>query len=304
MLPRLPKWARPRSRPSEVGAGADTAPASGVLRILGNDDLDEVMGLLLGSPLENTFVASRVEAAGLDPFMLGCQVVGFERGGRLVSLCHAGSNLVPVNADAEALEAYVRYLGARRRSASIMGVAEPTLALFEALSQRWGGAWSQVRDLRPEQPLMSTSTAPAVAGDPRVQRITMADFDAYFDAAVKMYTEEVGVSPLEATGSYRNHVRRTIEQGRAFGIVSQGRVLFKSDVGCATGMFCQVQGVWLDPSLRGRGLSVPAMASVVELCRERWPVVSLYVNDFNTPAVKLYERVGFARIGSFATVLY
>ncbi len=305
MLPRLPNWVRPRSRSSEVGARTQAgAEGAGVLRILGNDDLDEVMGLLMVSPLENVFVASRVEAGGLDPYMLGCQVVGWERDGHLVSLCHAGSNLVPVNADAPAIEAFVRYLGPRRRAASVMGEAGSAMALWEALSQTWGGSWSAVRDVRPVQPLMSTCTDSTVEPDLRVRRITVEDFDAYFDAAVKMYTEEVGVSPLEATGSYRNHVRRTIDQGRAFGIVEDGRVLFKSDVGCATGMYCQVQGVWLDPALRGQGLSAAAMAQVVNLCRERWSVVSLYVNDYNTAAVKLYERVGFQTVGSLATILY
>ena len=123
-------------------------------------------------------------------------------------------------------------------------------------------------------------------------------------AAVKMYTEEVGVSPLEPSGSYAAHVRRTISQGRAFGIVEGGRVVYKSDVGCAAGDACQVQGVWLDPALRGRGLSEPAMAQVARLCQERWPVVSLYVNDYNTRARKLYERIGFDTVGEFATVLY
>ncbi|MGO4957524.1 GNAT family N-acetyltransferase [Luteococcus sp. Sow4_B9] len=276
----------------------------GSLRILDNDDLDEAMALLMANPLENVFVASRIRQAGLDPFLLGCTVVGFERDGQLVSLCHAGSNLVPVNADEESLDAYIRYLGPRRRAASIMGLAAPALALWEGLSQTWGGDWSEVRDLRPEQPLMSISGDSPVPLDARVRRITLDEFDPYFEAAVKMYTEEVGVSPLESSGSYRRHVRRTISMGRAFGIVEDGRVLFKSDVGCAAGMVCQVQGVWLDPALRGQGLAAPAMASVVKLCRERWPVVSLYVNDYNTPAVRLYERVGFESRGTFATVLY
>ncbi len=305
MLQRARSWVRPRSRSADVAP--DPAPAReqrGSIRILGNDDLDEVMGLLLGSPLENIFVASRVEAAGLDPFMLGCQVIGYERDEQLVSLCHAGSNLVPVNADDEALDAYIRYLGPRRRAASIMGVAGPTIRLWEGLSQAYGGQWSEVRDLRPDQPLMSISQTCTVWPDERVQRITMKDFDSYFRAAVKMYTEEVGISPLEATGSYRRHVQRTIEQGRAFGIVEDGRVVFKSDVGCHQGMFCQVQGVWMDPALRGRGRAAAAMSGVVELCRERWPVVSLYVNDYNTPAIRLYERVGFQSVGKLATVLY
>lgn len=283
------------------GSARRQAPA---VRILGNHDLDEVMGLLMRRPLENIFVASRIDTAGLDPYMLGCQVVGFEHDGELVSLCHAGSNLVAVDADDEAVEAFVRYLGPRRRAASVMGVAEPTMRLWEGLSQTFGGSWSEVRDLRPDQPLMSISATPPVAPDPRVRRIGLHELDIYFDAAVQMYTEEVGVSPLEPTNSYRNHVRRLIEQGRAFGIVEDGEVLFKSDVGCAVDRYCQVQGVWMHPRLRGQHLAGPAMARVVELCRERWPVVSLYVNDFNMPARRLYESVGFTTVGTFATVLY
>jgi uncharacterized protein len=33
-------------------------------------------------------------------------------------------------------------------------------------------------------------------------------------------------------------------------------------------------------------------------------VASLYVNAFNTPARRAYERIGFEQVGSFATVLF
>ncbi len=295
------KWASPRSRSAEVERAR---PSSGVLRVLDNQDLDEALALLDRNRVANVFVRSRISRAGLDPWLLGCQVVGWERDGELVSLAHLGSNLVAVDADAEALDAYVRYLGPHRRSASIMGVAEPTIALWEGLSQRWGGQWSSVRDMRPVQPLMAIRETPQVGVDERVRPITMADFDSYFEAAVAMYTEEVGVSPLESSGSYRRHVQRTIEEQRAFGIVEDGRVVYKSDVGCASGQVCQVQGVWMRPDLRGRGLAAGAMAGVVELCRARWGTVSLYVNDYNSVALKLYRRVGFEQEGTLATVLY
>ncbi|MDQ3054761.1 MAG: GNAT family N-acetyltransferase, partial [Actinomycetota bacterium] len=34
------------------------------------------------------------------------------------------------------------------------------------------------------------------------------------------------------------------------------------------------------------------------------PVVSLYVNDFNAAAKAAYARVGFAQVGTFASVLF
>ena len=41
----------------------------------------------------------------------------------------------------------------------------------------------------------------------------------------------------------------------------------------------------------------------MRLARRSTPVVSLYVNDFNTRALATYRRVGFERVGTFATVL-
>ena len=65
-----------------------------------------------------------------------------------------------------------------------------------------------------------------------------------------------------------------------------------------------MQGVWLDPDFRGRGLAAPAMATVVSLARRIVPTVSLYVNDYNLPARATYRRVGFTEVGEFATVHY
>ena len=84
-----------------------------------------------------------------------------------------------------------------------------------------------------------------------------------------------------------------MRQGRAFGIVESGRVIFKSDIGAASGSAAQIQGVWLDPALRGRGLSEPAMAGVTEYVLADYPVACLYVNDFNTRAIRCYEKAGF-----------
>jgi hypothetical protein len=47
------------------------------------------------------------------------------------------------------------------------------------------------------------------------------------------------------------------------------------------------------------------MAAVVEHVRaEVAPLVTLYVNGFNHRAIRVYEKVGFRQIATFATVLF
>jgi uncharacterized protein len=126
-------------------------------------------------------------------------------------------------------------------------------------------------------------------------------------ACIAMFTEEVGVSPLAGDGgaAYRARVTELIRSGRAFARIEDGQVIFKAEVGAATPLACQVQGVWVNPEFRGRGLAAPGMATVVtEARRAISPVVSLYVNDFNAAARATYHRAGFTEVGEFMSVLF
>lgn len=286
------------------GPGVDLD--TGQVRVLTAADLTLVVRLLLQRPVENAFVAARIRGGGLEQFTLGCPIWGYENTNGLTAVCHAGANLVPVGAASDpVLDAFAQFAGPTRMSSSIFGPAEATLGLWRRLCERWGSQWSTPREVRPHQPLMAISGSPQVAADPGVRRITLDHWDSYFDAAVRMYTEEVGVSPLrDGSAGYRFYVRQLITSGRAYGLVENGSVLFKADLGSVAGGVSQVQGVWLDPALRGRRLAPACMAAVVEKARETTPTVSLYVNDFNAPALATYRRVGFEQVGEFATILF
>lgn len=273
--------------------------------MLSRADLADAVRILSSNPVENAFVAARVRSAGVDAASLGCPIWGFEKDGVLRSLCHAGSNLVPVNADSEAVAAFADFAGRDRMCSSIIGPSEMVLQLWRLLSERWGSCWTDIREARRHQPVMAIETDPVVPPDPRVRRVTLDAWDAYYHAAVEMYTEEIGVSPLQGNpAGYRFYVRQLITSGRAFAIMDGPRVIFKADLGSVSPDVCQVQGVWLEPALRGRGIAPPAMAAVVALARQATPTVSLYVNDFNLPARATYARVGFRTVGEFATILY
>jgi len=274
------------------------------LRVLGPADLPAVTEILGRDPVANVFVASRVEALGLEPRRLGGEMWGHVVDGRLSALCHAGANLVPVEAGPDAVRAFAdRARRQGRRCASIVGPREMVAPMWDLLEPAWGPA----RDVRPDQPLMTTSAPPLVPADPAVRRVRPDELDLLLPACIAMFTEEVGVSPTAGDGgaAYRSRVAELIAAGRSFARIQDGRVLFKAEVGSATGAACQVQGVWVPPELRGRGLSTGGMAAVVQAAlRDIAPVVSLYVNSYNAAARAAYQRVGFADRGSFMSVLF
>lgn len=279
-------------------------PRSEPARLLDDRDRAAALALCDTDPVANVFVASRIRAFGLEPGRLGAQIWGFEPGGQLTALCYAGANLVPVQAAQAAVTAFAeRALRQGRRCSSLVGPSAAVAQLWGLLRPHWGPA----RDVRAAQPLMAIDGPPEIAVDPAVRRVRSDEIDVLLPASIAMFTEEVGVSPLSGDGgaAYRARVSELVRAGRAFARIEDGRVIFKAEVGAATPQACQVQGVWVRPEFRGQGLAAPGMAAVVnEARRSISPVVSLYVNDFNTPARAAYRRAGFREVGEFMSVLF
>ena len=189
-----------------------------------------------------------------------------------------------------------------RQCSSMVGPADAVLDLWDRLATPWGPA----REVRACQPLLATHTPPAVQADPAVRLVRSDEVDLLFPAAVAMYTEEVGVSPLADGGGAR------YPAGRRPGRVARARTPASSTVVWSSsanwpsspGTRRRSRAVGY-PDHRGEGLAVTGMAAVVrDALRRVAPTVSLYVNDFNTPARHVYARCGFEQVDTFATVLF
>lgn len=280
------------------------APAARVL-----DEADEaaVHRLLATDPVAACVLAGRVEIAGTNPAALGAPLWGIGSGRELDAVCLAGANLIPFavpGAERGAAVAFAeRARRAGRRCSTIVGPAGAVAPLWDLLEPHWGPA----RDHRPRQPLMAIDRAPSVAPEPRVRPVRPDQLETLLPAAVAMFTEEVGVSPLRVDGGagYRARVSELVDAGQSLAWIEDGDVLFKAEIGAVSRAACQVQGVWVAPAHRGRGIGTAGTAAVVEYARAALaPVVSLYVNDFNAPARASYRRVGFREVGQYASVLF
>ncbi|GAB4084957.1 DUF4081 domain-containing GNAT family N-acetyltransferase [Myceligenerans cantabricum] len=305
--------------PLHLRGGGRRAPAADTdadARVLGTADLPEALAICYTQPVASVLAASRLEIATRAGFTAaGGQAWGFPAEGPLEAVCWAGANLVPVvpepldavcrTAADTAFATMARAQG--RRSSSIVGERGAALGLWDALSPHWPAP----REIRVDQPSMAITRRPDADPDPALRRSTIAELDMVLPACVRMFTEEVGYSPVAGGGGpYVQRVRSLIADGRSFirtEATPRGRetVAFKAEVGAVAGTVAQIQGVWVDPLFRGRGWSVPGMAAVVGAVRESIaPVVSLYVNNYNERAIATYRRVGFEQVGTYATVLF
>lgn len=273
------------------------------VRQLGEADRRAVERVLDRDPYGATTVAEVITQRGL-PRWRGDAVYGYGTGRDLESVCWSGAHVTPVGATPEAVDAFGDLLGRRpRRCSSIIGHADEVLALWQRVHRAWGPA----RQVREDQPLLVTDAPAPVSADPEVRLARPDEIDVVWPAATRMYTEEVGISPTEEDGGRGHHARvaNLLRTGRSYVRVAGGRVVFKADLAAVSRHTAQVQGVWVAPGWRHRGIGTAAMAAVVrDTLRRVAPTVSLYVNAHNDAARRVYERCGFHQVGTFATVLF
>jgi predicted GNAT family acetyltransferase len=274
------------------------------VRRLGEGERRPVERLLDLDPFAAAAVAERVADHSLSSLRSDGRILGYGARRHLEALCWVGSNLIPVRAAPDAVAAFADMLvGEDRICSSIVGRADAVLGLWSRL----GGQWGPARDVRPNQPLLATDTSPLTPPDPQVRLVRPSELDLLYPAAIAMYTEEVGVSPLADNGgrAYRRRVADLVRAERAYARFVDGRVVFKAELAIVTRRTAQIQGVWVTPDWRGRGIATAAVAAVVHDALTRVaPTVSLYVNDFNIPARRVYARCGFRPYGALATVLF
>ncbi|MFW0796340.1 DUF4081 domain-containing protein [Gordonia sp. CPCC 205515] len=269
-------------------------------RPLGARDAPVVERVMSSDPVAMCMVAARFESHGINPRLLGGELWTVDN--PTTSLCFSGANLIPLLGGVSDMESFAdRAAAAARVCSSIVGRAELVLPFWD----RIGASWGPAREVREAQPLMALTGPPVVPPDPAVRLVTLDDLDAYLPAAIDMFIGEVGVDPCAGDGgrSYRRRLASLISAQRVFARFDRGQVVFKAEIGSLSRRVGQIQGVWVAPDRRGGGLGATGTAAVAAAILAHGRTPSLYVNSFNVAAREAYRRVGFAEVGTFATIL-
>jgi uncharacterized protein len=279
--------------------------ASQSVLVLSDEHRHELTRLVDTEPLVNAMASARLRAVrSLAPMRFGATPLGVGADGALRAAAFHGANLVPIGGDDDTWRVLAGHLGALPRDCtSIVGRADAVEALWSGLR----GAWGAPRAIRRRQPLLVRDSADGLRDDVRLRLLAVDEIEAYLPAAAAMFMEELGISPLTAATApaYRRRAEHLLRTARVYGIVDgRGSVQFKADIGALTPHTCQIQGVWVRPDLRGSGLGTAGMAAVLIRALSLAPTVSLYVNDFNVAARRLYARLGMRQAAELSTVLF
>ena len=252
-------------------------------------DLGRVLEFCAEDPIERVYLE---EVARRGPGRLVATVDA----GAVTALCHVGANLVPSGRGCEAF-------------ADVAVAARPKMFIGneQAVSDLWGAVRTRMqvpREDRPGQPVFAIFDAPE-PGATRIREATRADFDLLLPACAATHEGELGLDPMAADAKgFRQRTLQQIEEGRSWIWSEDGTILFKAEASAWTPRAVQLQQVWVDPEVRGQGYAQRGLRDLVRLLLERVLHVCLFVRADNPAAIRLYEAIGMARVGTYRSVLF
>lgn len=126
------------------------------------------------------------------------------------------------------------------------------------------------------------------------------DLEAVVRAQAAMAFETSGVDPLQKDPvGFRQRYLRRIDKNRVWVLMKNRQLIFKLDVITSTPDATYIEGVYVSPEERGKGLGQSCLTEVGRKLLERTKAIHLFVENENTRNTAFYSRLGFSMAGQY-----
>ena len=259
-----------------------------------------VLGYLAKAPYENVFLAWLI-ASDRSMSTRSSLYTYTDAAGEIAGTAFFGRQVVLAADGEDALEAFARVAPAYRFEKMLVGPR----GIVERYWERVRGWHAPPRRIRESQPVLAVDRSTLVdRPGVTVRRAHPSEWRAVAENSARMIEHELEYDPRAASAEFNANVRVMIDRGLWWVGERGGELCFFCNAGPYSEATLQLQGIWTPEHLRGRGLAAAALSAVCARLLREFPTLSLYVNGFNEPALRLYDRVGFRRTGEFATYLF
>jgi uncharacterized protein len=126
------------------------------------------------------------------------------------------------------------------------------------------------------------------------------DLEHVVGAQAAMALETSGVDPLESDPvGFRERYLRRIEKNRVWVLMKNGRLIFKADIIADTAQATYIEGVYVSPEERSKGLGRRCLTSLGHILLERTKAIYLFVEEKDTGTKSFYLNLGFSVAGKY-----
>lgn len=277
-------------------------------RLLVPGDEVELTRFLDGHADTSMFLRSNLRSGGIKdegmPYQ-GAWFGAFE-GGRLVAVAMHGwnGNLIVEADSVDVLPDLVRAtVASGKRVAGILGAHALVVATRTAL-----GLDGRKANLENKEYLYALDLGKLVVphGAVHVRPTRDEDLDLCETWRIAYCQEAMSMSLEEAKARSRDDVERTHRRGDSFVLADEGGTLVAySAFNARVPDMVQVGGVWTPKEERRHGHGRAVVAGSLVLARALGVTRAiLFTGEWNTPAQKAYEALGFERIGDFGLITF
>ena len=117
--------------------------------------------------------------------------------------------------------------------------------------------------------------------------------------SAQQHREDLGDDRCAADeAGFRDRHLKDVRDGRWWVSRQRGEIVFQVHVGAASATAVQLGGVFVPSWARGRGHATRGMRAIAARMLERHDLVTLYCDEDNAAARRVYERLGFRRVFS------
>ncbi|MFL6230005.1 MAG: GNAT family N-acetyltransferase [Pyrinomonadaceae bacterium] len=136
-----------------------------------------------------------------------------------------------------------------------------------------------------------------------LRQATLGDLDKVAPVQAAMAEYESGINPLAADPEgFRARCARRIEMGRVWVLEVDGRLIFKADIMADTPDVIYLEGVWVNPSERGRGVGRKCMRQLCRALLTRTKSVCVLVNEEMERTHTFYRMCNFKKRAVYDTI--
>ena len=129
------------------------------------------------------------------------------------------------------------------------------------------------------------------------------EIDQIAEAHAEVAWIESGDNPLEKdSDGFLDRCMRRIEQGRTFVVFEDGKLLFKADIVAETEKVIYLEGIYVSPEMRGRGIGPRCLSKLSTMLLEKAENICMLSNLKFESAHRSFEKAGYRSADCCTTI--